>query len=153
MYTCFSESSFIGISWSSRPEVFCKNGVVGNFAKFTGKHLCQSLLFNKVAGKHLRWLLLYLVDVHNTFTGPPGSYLNNLGTYIRLIFTKWLPHSLLYSFLRINYYYFLWNSVPEAFSSWCYKAYYLVSKLLKSRKQIWKCFEGTLIVLLKNIYH
>ena len=34
---------------SSRPEVFCKQGVLRNFAKFTGKHLCQSLFFNKVA--------------------------------------------------------------------------------------------------------
>ena len=38
------------ISKSSRPEVFCKIGVLRNFAKFTGKHLYQSLLFNKVAG-------------------------------------------------------------------------------------------------------
>ena len=35
---------------SSLPEVFCKKGVLRNFAKFTGKHLCQSLFFNKVAG-------------------------------------------------------------------------------------------------------
>ena len=35
---------------SSRPEVFCKKGVLRNFAKFAGKHLCQSLFFNKVAG-------------------------------------------------------------------------------------------------------
>ena len=28
---------------SSNPEVFCKKGVLRNFAKFTGKHLCQSL--------------------------------------------------------------------------------------------------------------
>ena len=34
---------------SSRPEMFCKNSVPRNFAKFTGKHLCQSLLFNIVA--------------------------------------------------------------------------------------------------------
>ena len=34
---------------SSRPEVFCKKGVLKNFGKFTGKHLCQSLCFNKVA--------------------------------------------------------------------------------------------------------
>ena len=27
-----------------------RKGVHRNFAKFTGKHLCQSLLFNKVAG-------------------------------------------------------------------------------------------------------
>ena len=35
---------------SSRPDVFCEKGVLRNFAKFTGKHLCQSLVFNKVAG-------------------------------------------------------------------------------------------------------
>ena len=35
---------------SSYPEVFCKKGVLGNFAKFTGKHLWQSLFFNEVAG-------------------------------------------------------------------------------------------------------
>ena len=35
---------------SSRPVVFCKKGLLKNFAKFTGKHLCQSLFFNKVAG-------------------------------------------------------------------------------------------------------
>ena len=34
---------------SSHPEVFCKKGVLRNFTKFTGKHLCQSLFFNKVA--------------------------------------------------------------------------------------------------------
>ena len=27
----------------SRPEVFCEKGVLRNFAKFTGKHLCQRL--------------------------------------------------------------------------------------------------------------
>ena len=35
---------------SSRPEVFCKKGAVRNFAKFTEKHLCRSLVFNKIAG-------------------------------------------------------------------------------------------------------
>ena len=34
----------------SRREVFCKKGVLENFTKFTGKHLCWSLFFNKVAG-------------------------------------------------------------------------------------------------------
>ena len=32
------------------PEEFCKKGVLRNFAKFTGKHQCLSLFFNKVAG-------------------------------------------------------------------------------------------------------
>ena len=35
---------------SSHPEVFCKKGVLKDFTKFTEKHLCQSLFFNKVAG-------------------------------------------------------------------------------------------------------
>ena len=35
---------------SSRPELFYKKGVLRNFARFTGKHLCWSLFFNKVAG-------------------------------------------------------------------------------------------------------
>ena len=62
---------------SSRPEVFCKKGVLRKFAKFLGKHLCQSLFFNKVAGlpvnfvkflrtsffiEHLWWMLLFSVE-------------------------------------------------------------------------------------------
>ena len=80
------------ISRRSRPDVFCKKGVLRNFAKFIGKHLCQRLFFNKVAGfrpatllktrlwhrffpvnfvkflrtpfltEHLRWLLLNIVE-------------------------------------------------------------------------------------------
>ena len=34
---------------SSHTEVFCKRGVLKNVTKFIGKHLCQSLFFNKVA--------------------------------------------------------------------------------------------------------
>ena len=32
------------------PDVFCKKRCSQKFRKFTGKHLCQSLFFNKVAG-------------------------------------------------------------------------------------------------------
>ena len=42
---------------SSRSEVFCKKCVLINFAKFTGKHLCQILFFNKVAGLRPETLL------------------------------------------------------------------------------------------------
>ena len=35
---------------SSRPGVFCKKSVLENFAKFTGKQLCQNLFVNKVVG-------------------------------------------------------------------------------------------------------
>ena len=40
----------VSVFRSSRPEVFWKKGVLRNFVKFTGKHLCQSLFFDKVAG-------------------------------------------------------------------------------------------------------
>ena len=32
------------------PEVLCKKGGLENFEKFTGKHRCWSLIFNKVSG-------------------------------------------------------------------------------------------------------
>ena len=35
---------------SSHQRSSIKKGVLRNFTKFTGKHLCQSLFFNKVAG-------------------------------------------------------------------------------------------------------
>ena len=41
------------ISRYSRPEVFYKIGVIETVAKFTGKHLCQSLIFSKVGGDPL----------------------------------------------------------------------------------------------------
>ena len=46
------EGKFKDFIQKQRPEVFCKKDVLRNFAKFTGKHLCQSLFFNKVAGRN-----------------------------------------------------------------------------------------------------
>ena len=46
----FQEKILSAEARSSRPEVFCKKGVLRNFTNFKGKHLCQSLFFNKVAG-------------------------------------------------------------------------------------------------------
>ena len=37
-------------SRSSCSDVFCKESVLKIFAKFTGKHLCQGLFFDKAAG-------------------------------------------------------------------------------------------------------
>ena len=38
------------IGRNSHRRCSVKKGVLRNFAKFTGKHLCQRLFFNKVAG-------------------------------------------------------------------------------------------------------
>ena len=43
-------TTWITFQRSGCPEVFCKKGVLRNFIKFTRKHLCQSLFFDKVAG-------------------------------------------------------------------------------------------------------
>ena len=49
--TCCCEITVVGIIVrSSRSEVFCNKDVLRNFAKFTGKPLCQSPFLNKVAG-------------------------------------------------------------------------------------------------------
>ena len=40
-----------------------KKGVLRNFAKFTGKHLCLSLFFNKVAGRPTTLLKKTLAQV------------------------------------------------------------------------------------------
>ena len=45
-----------------------KKGVLKNFAKFTGKHLCQRLFFNKVTG-----LSLQIFKKHLFYRAPPGD--------------------------------------------------------------------------------
>ena len=56
---------------SSHPEVFLSEGVLKNFAKFTEKHLCRSLLFNKVTG----WKPETVRGNHW------GSSVNNIGVF------------------------------------------------------------------------
>ena len=67
---CFLHN--LAIARSSRLEVFCKKDVLKNTAKITGKHICQSLFFSKVAGLRLTTLskkrLCSLAQVfHNAF--------------------------------------------------------------------------------------
>ena len=41
--------------------MFCKNGVLRNFSKFTAKHLCQRLFFNNVASLGCFWTCFWLL--------------------------------------------------------------------------------------------
>ena len=45
-----------GIIRSSHQRCLCKDAVLRNFAKFTGKHLCQSFFFNKVVSLFIRFV-------------------------------------------------------------------------------------------------
>ena len=66
----------------SRPEVLYKKGVLTDFAKFTGKHLCHSLFFNKVTAlkpvtllkkriSHRCFLVNFAKSLRTFFYGTP----------------------------------------------------------------------------------
>ena len=44
-----TEMTLLSLNRSSRPDMFCKKGVLRNLAKFTAK-ICQNFFLNKVAG-------------------------------------------------------------------------------------------------------
>ena len=73
-------------TWQS--EVFCKIGVPRNFVKFTAKHLCQSLFFNKVAGlrnwwKKRTWLRCFPVNFAKFLRAP---FLQNTSRRLRFLY-------------------------------------------------------------------
>ena len=90
-----SSKTRVALYRGSRPEVLYKKGISKKFPKFTGKHLRQSVFFNKVASfrlatlfkkilchrcfsvnftkflrttffvEHLRWLLLFVISLES----------------------------------------------------------------------------------------
>ena len=48
---------FYPVIRSSRPWVFYKKGVLKDFPKFTGKHFCRALFFNKITAQRPATLL------------------------------------------------------------------------------------------------
>ena len=48
-----SDNTLVFTEQKQPPEVFYKKDALENFVKFTEKHLCQSLIFNEVAGLSL----------------------------------------------------------------------------------------------------
>ena len=49
-FFCRADYDVAGKYRSSHRKCSVRKSVLRNFAKFTGKHLCQGLFFNKVAG-------------------------------------------------------------------------------------------------------
>ena len=83
----FSAGAYFDSVWStliidrsSRPDVFYEKGVLRIFAKFTGKHLCQSLFLKKIAG-------LRLWHRHRCF---PVNFAKFLRTYFLTEQLRWL---------------------------------------------------------------
>ena len=67
------------------------------------ENTCARVSFNKVAGLQLWWLVLYFVDVHKTFRGPPESYLNNLENDSPTNCSTHIDESTIFSFSKIWY--------------------------------------------------
>ena len=85
---------------SSHPAVFCqKKDVLKNFAKFTEKHLCRSLFFNKLAGwkpktfRSSHWRCSVKQDAYKNFANFTGKNLCWNVFLIKLQF--WGPVTLL----------------------------------------------------------
>ena len=72
---------------SSCSEVFCKIGVLRNFAKFTGKYLCLSLFLDKVTGLRPATLLKERLW-HRCF---PVNFTKFLKTLFFMEHLRWLP--------------------------------------------------------------
>ena len=81
---------------NSCPEVLCEKGFLRSFTKFTGKHLCQNLLFNKVADLNIQLLLknrlwhrCFLVNfakfLKTSFDRTPPDYCLLCLVYLRIL--------------------------------------------------------------------
>ena len=71
---------------SSRPEMFCKKGVLRNFTELTGKILFQSLFFYKLAGLRPATLLTKRLW-HRRF---PVNFAKFLRTFYLTEHLRWL---------------------------------------------------------------
>ena len=111
-----------------RPEVFCKNVFHSSFAKFTGKHLCQSLFFNKVAG---------LADFLRT-KNTSGWLLPKLD-FFRLIFLN----NVLFQMQNLYVFKLAWHWLAD--KQCCYSCLYDVLLLYRYLKTLQWCRVSTAV--------
>ena len=105
---------FSGTSRSSHRRCSVRKGVLRNFAKFTGKHLCQRLFLNKVAGLRPATLLKKSLW-HRCFPV-------NFAKFLRIPFYRTpqgdcFSTSCLYT-LRSDPHFVLWYCIQENFVSY-----------------------------------
>ena len=80
-YACpnWKKKGSVGREWLRQkqpPELFYKKGVLKNLAKFTGKHLCWSFFFKKVAGlslQHRCFPVNFAKFLRTLYRTPPGD--------------------------------------------------------------------------------
>ena len=70
-YFCFFMDIALEKHWMQPPECSVKKFVLRNFAKFTGKHLCQSHFFNKGVTEHL-WTTACGLTLLRAHLHPPS---------------------------------------------------------------------------------
>ena len=67
------------------PEVFCKEGVRKNFAKFAGKHMCQNLFLTKVQAETCNFIIKEILT--QVF---PGEFCNIFNNTFFIEHLRWL---------------------------------------------------------------
>ena len=91
-----------------------KKGILKNFANFTGKHLCWSFFFNKVAGieyceisRSLFWRTsangcFYIKTNHTTYRHPPNT--NDIFSMLAAFRNQktWIIHITISVYFRLN---------------------------------------------------
>ena len=87
IFPCLLKSMVLALlmNRSSHQRCSVKNGVHRNFVKSTGKCLCQSLFFNKVAGYAYEFFISFL-----RFSGFGGSFSYKKISYEKSVLDYWM---------------------------------------------------------------
>ena len=119
---------------TSRPEVFCKKDVFRNITKFIGKHLCQSLFFNKIARysqKHHK--------IHWKRLVPEPLFYKVAGLRLATLLKEAQAQVFSYEFWKISRNAFFYRTPPAAASETLSNKFKNVNFLLKvPKKYLWQ---------------
>ena len=129
---------------SSHRRCSVRKGVFRNFAKFTGKHLCQSLFFNKVAGLSLLQktsgqLLLKLLIQHLVILGIRNKEASNVANIQRYchIWMKYVLTSIISTSCMIWFFCYFSHEMNNE-SNPCVELKWLDSSFFKLRTPLWQ---------------
>ena len=82
-----------GSDRSSRPQVFCKKGILRNIAKFTGKHLHQSLFLIKLQAEAYASISCEFCEISKNTpsykTPPVAASFGNTSLVSISVFSRW----------------------------------------------------------------